>query len=114
VTADYTAPIGEGGNLVLHADSAWRSSYFGDPSLSRYTLIKGYTLTNASLGYRSDENWEISIFARNLFDSDYLQNLTIQAVDVENNLLLVKGAVPGPKGALILVRTAAKKKGGAK
>ncbi|AGZ39190.1 50S ribosomal protein L3 [Actinoplanes friuliensis DSM 7358] len=43
-----------------------------------------------------------------------VQNLTIQAVDVENNLLLVKGAVPGPKGALILVRTAAKKKGGAK
>jgi len=43
-----------------------------------------------------------------------VQNLTIQAVDTENNLLLVKGAVPGPKGALILVRTAAKKKGGAK
>jgi large subunit ribosomal protein L3 len=43
-----------------------------------------------------------------------VQNLTIQAVDLENNLLLVKGAVPGPKGALILVRTAAKKKGGAK
>ncbi|GIF19466.1 large subunit ribosomal protein L3 [Actinoplanes tereljensis] len=44
-----------------------------------------------------------------------VQNLTVQAVDTENNLLLVKGAVPGPKGALILVRTAAKKtKGGAK
>jgi large subunit ribosomal protein L3 len=44
-----------------------------------------------------------------------VQNLTVQAVDTENNLLLVKGAVPGPKGALILVRTAAKarvKKGG--
>jgi large subunit ribosomal protein L3 len=36
------------------------------------------------------------------------QNLAIQAVDPENNLLLVKGAVPGPKGALVLVRTAAK------
>jgi large subunit ribosomal protein L3 len=42
-----------------------------------------------------------------------VQNLTIQAVDIENNLLLVRGAVPGPKGALILVRTASKK-GGAK
>ena len=40
--------------------------------------------------------------------------LAIQAVDLENNLLLVRGAVPGPKGALILVRTAAKKKGGVK
>ena len=44
-----------------------------------------------------------------------VQNLTVQAVDLENNLLLVKGAIPGPKGALILVRTASKtnlKKGG--
>ncbi|MDW5324637.1 50S ribosomal protein L3 [Plantactinospora sp. KLBMP9567] len=45
-----------------------------------------------------------------------VQNLTIQAVDPENNLLLVRGAIPGPKGALVLVRSAAKavaKKGGA-
>jgi large subunit ribosomal protein L3 len=42
-----------------------------------------------------------------------VQNLTVQAVDTENNLLLVKGSVPGPKGSLILVRSAAKK-GGAK
>lgn len=38
------------------------------------------------------------------------QGLTVQAVDVENNLILVKGAIPGPKGALVLVRTAAKQK----
>jgi len=46
-----------------------------------------------------------------------VQNLTIQAVDAENNLILVRGAIPGPKGALVLVRSAAKseaKKGGAK
>ena len=46
-----------------------------------------------------------------------VQNLTIQAVDTENNLILVRGAVPGPKGALILVRSAAKapvKKGAVK
>jgi len=36
------------------------------------------------------------------------QNLVVQAVDPENNLLLVRGAVPGPKGGLVLVRTAAK------
>ena len=46
-----------------------------------------------------------------------VQNLTIQAIDAENNLILVKGAVPGPKGALVLVRSSAKastRKGGAK
>lgn len=42
------------------------------------------------------------------------QGLTVHAVDAENNLLLVRGAIPGPKGALVLVRSAAKiKKGGA-
>jgi large subunit ribosomal protein L3 len=45
-----------------------------------------------------------------------VQNLTVQAIDTENNLLLVRGAIPGPAGALVLVRTAskAKSKGGAK
>ena len=36
------------------------------------------------------------------------QNLTVHAVDAEKGLLLIKGAVPGPNGGLILVRTAAK------
>jgi large subunit ribosomal protein L3 len=45
-----------------------------------------------------------------------VQNVTVQAVDPENNVILVRGAVPGPAGALVLLRTAAKdsvKKGGA-
>jgi large subunit ribosomal protein L3 len=36
------------------------------------------------------------------------QSLTVHKVDVENGLLLIKGAIPGPKGGLVLVRTAAK------
>jgi len=36
------------------------------------------------------------------------QGLTVHAVDAENGLLLIKGAVPGPKGGVVLVRTAAK------
>jgi large subunit ribosomal protein L3 len=37
------------------------------------------------------------------------QNLTIQAVDPDQHLLLIRGAVPGPKGGLVLIRSAAKK-----
>ena len=42
-------------------------------------------------------------------------NLSVVATDVEKNLLLVKGAVPGPKGGLVVVRDAVKaaSKGGA-
>ncbi|GAA3763913.1 large subunit ribosomal protein L3 [Spinactinospora alkalitolerans] len=37
-----------------------------------------------------------------------IQNLTVHSVDAEKGLILVKGAVPGPNGGLVLVRTAAK------
>jgi large subunit ribosomal protein L3 len=36
------------------------------------------------------------------------QNLTVHAVDAEQGLLLLKGAVPGPTGGLVLVRSASK------
>jgi large subunit ribosomal protein L3 len=36
------------------------------------------------------------------------QNLTVHAVDAERGLVLVKGAVPGPRGAVVLLKTAAK------
>jgi large subunit ribosomal protein L3 len=35
-------------------------------------------------------------------------NLRVHAVDAEKGLLLIKGAIPGPTGALVLVRSAAK------
>ena len=37
-----------------------------------------------------------------------VQNLIVQAVDTEQNLMLIRGAIPGPAGALVLVRGAAK------
>ena len=37
------------------------------------------------------------------------QNLSVYAIDAERGLLLIKGAVPGPRGGIVLVRTAAKK-----
>jgi large subunit ribosomal protein L3 len=37
-----------------------------------------------------------------------IQGLTVHSVDPERNLILIKGAVPGPKGALVLIRDAVK------
>jgi large subunit ribosomal protein L3 len=36
------------------------------------------------------------------------QNLTVHRVDAESGLLLIKGAIPGPKGGLVFVKSAAK------
>jgi large subunit ribosomal protein L3 len=41
-------------------------------------------------------------------DTQTTQSLKVFKVDAENGLLLIKGAIPGPKGGLVLVRTAAK------
>jgi len=36
------------------------------------------------------------------------QNLLVHAIDVERGVVLLRGAVPGPKGGVVLVRTATK------
>ncbi|MBE6753604.1 MAG: 50S ribosomal protein L3 [Ruminococcaceae bacterium] len=37
-----------------------------------------------------------------------VQNLTIVKVDVENNLIAIKGAIPGPKGGVVLISDSVK------
>ena len=41
-------------------------------------------------------------------DRTTVQNLTIAKVDVENNLIAVKGAIPGPKGGIVVIANAKK------
>jgi len=44
-------------------------------------------------------------------DTVTTQNLTVHSVDAEQGLILVKGAVPGPRGTVVILRSAAKAKG---
>ncbi|MCM1114665.1 MAG: 50S ribosomal protein L3 [Clostridium sp.] len=37
-----------------------------------------------------------------------VQNLTIAKVDAENNLIAIKGAIPGPKGGIVVIADAVK------
>ena len=37
-----------------------------------------------------------------------VQNLKVYAVDADKGLLLIKGAIPGPKGSVVLIRNAVK------
>jgi large subunit ribosomal protein L3 len=38
-----------------------------------------------------------------------VKGLTVARVDAENNLLMIRGAVPGANGAVVIVRKATKK-----
>ena len=42
-------------------------------------------------------------------DTVTTQNITVHAVDADKGLILLKGAVPGPRGSLVVLRSAAKK-----
>lgn len=41
-------------------------------------------------------------------DRQTTQNLKVQAIDAERGFILIKGAVPGPKGGLVFIHTAVK------
>lgn len=94
--ADYSHPVdalGVDGAVIFHVDSNSRTQTFGDPTASAYTIIKGYTVVNGSIGVRFDKGIEVALFARNLFNKDYMQNLTIQA----GNSGLILGTPSDPR-----------------
>ena len=96
---DYSARAGRG-EAVVHADWSVRSGYNSDTSASRYTRIGGYGVVNASIGYRFNGGWEAHLFARNLFDRDYLTALTIQT----GNSGLILGQAGDPRIAGVMLR----------
>ena len=74
---DYQRTMGDGA-FTLHWVTNSRDGYNSDTSGSQYTQIDGFSVTNASVGYRFARGWELDLFARNLFDEEYITALTIQ------------------------------------
>ncbi|MCU0760179.1 MAG: TonB-dependent receptor [Steroidobacteraceae bacterium] len=68
-----------GAEWFVRLDGALRGAVYGDASISRYTRIDGYGVLNASAGLRGAGPWDLLLWARNLLDEDYLQNVTVQA-----------------------------------
>ena len=96
---DYAVPVGRG-SVFVHADSASRSGVNGDPTISRFTHVGAYNLTNANIGYRFGDGLEVAVFARNLLDANYLQNVTVQA----GNSGLIVGTPSDPRTIGVTLR----------
>ena len=88
------------GEAFLRTDLTYRTDIYGDPADSKYTVIDGYTLVNASLGLRAGTGWELSVWAKNLFNRNYMQNLTVQA----GNSGLIVGTPSDPREVGVAVR----------
>ena len=100
VGGDYAHPVGQAGSGFIHADTSARTKQYGDPTDSAYTVIRGYTLVNGSIGFRARQGYEIAVFVRNLFASNYIQNVTIQA----GNSGLIVGTPGDPRTVGIALR----------
>jgi len=100
---EYAHPMsiaGIEGHAYLQGELQTRSKMFGEPSDSRFAVIDGYSVVNASLGFRQRGRWELAVFVRNLFDKNYMQNLTVQA----GNSGLIVGTPSDPRTYGLTVR----------
>jgi iron complex outermembrane receptor protein len=64
------------GQLFGALDTSYRSDFSSSASASRYLVVDAYSLVNARAGFRWADNWSLTIWARNLFDTNYYEILT--------------------------------------
>ena len=57
-------------------DASYRSSFSSSASASTYLIVDGYSLVNVRAGFRATEGWTLSVWARNLFNKDYVDLLS--------------------------------------
>lgn len=67
--------INEEGKFFLALDSYYRSEFSSSPSPSKFLNIEGYTLINGRVGFRANEGLSLFVWARNLLDKDYFEQL---------------------------------------
>jgi len=64
------------GEIFTGVDTSYRSSFSSSPSASRYLIVDNYSLVNARIGFRWADGWSISLWSRNLFNTEYFEFLT--------------------------------------
>lgn len=75
---EYSTPaafLGKPGRFFLALDGFYRSSFSSSASPSAYMNVDGYTIVNGRVGFRSNVGLSAFIWARNLLDQDYYEQL---------------------------------------
>lgn len=73
---DYAADISSETQAYINGNYIYRSGFNAAYNLAEDAWIKGYGVTNASLGIRSsNRSWDISLYVRNLFNTKYFNTL---------------------------------------
>jgi len=85
--------------LTYSADWSHRSSFNTSSSNSAWAQVPAYGVANARIGLRSEAGWDLSIWAKNLFDKDYFTTLSAA------NTGVVTGQLGDPRTYGFTVRT---------
>lgn len=81
---------------------------------SRHRMTHGVSLVHRAPGSNGATSAVSRVFKGMPMPGHYgaekvtIQNLEIVKVDAERNVLLIKGAIPGPKGAIVRIKSAVK------
>jgi iron complex outermembrane recepter protein len=67
--------LGQDGKVFVAFDTYYRSSFSSSASPSQYLNIDGYALLNGRAGVRATDGLSLFIWARNLLDKDYYEQL---------------------------------------
>lgn len=67
--------LGQSGKFFLASEMFFRSEFSSSPSPSRYMNVAGYALLNARAGFRANDGVSFFLWARNLLDTQYFEQL---------------------------------------
>ena len=68
--------IGRDGQVFTAFDTSYRSSFSSSATASTYLFVDGYSLVNARVGFRAAAGWTVSLWSRNLFNTEYYDLLS--------------------------------------
>jgi iron complex outermembrane receptor protein len=69
--------FGQAGRFFIAFDTYYRSEFSSSPSPSAFLNIEGYALLNARTGIRVSKGTSVSLWARNLLNKDYYEQLLV-------------------------------------
>jgi iron complex outermembrane receptor protein len=78
VGGEFTTPVNflhQAGKFFIAFDVYYRSDFSSSPSPSAFLNVDGYALLNARAGFRVSGGVSVSLWARNLLDKDYYEQL---------------------------------------
>jgi len=79
IGGEYFLPgmlLGADGEYFAGVDVSYRSSFSSNPTASAYLNIDAYSLVNARIGFQGHNGWDVFLWARNLFDTEYFELLS--------------------------------------